>query len=77
LAIITLQAHGMVKGRALAARLGVHESTVSRDLKFVRRVRREYRKSNGCEMWPQSFRWLADGRGYETKFHWQEGVRLR
>jgi len=48
-AIIALQALGVVKGRKVAALLGVHEGTVSRDLKFVRRVRGEYRQMIGYE----------------------------
>ncbi len=76
-AIIALQALGVVKGRKVAALLGVHEGTVSRDLKFVRRVRGEYRQMIGYEMLPQSFRWIADGRGYEITFHYEEGMRLQ
>jgi len=74
-AIIALQAQGIVKGRELAARLRVHEGTISRDLRFVRKVRREYARMCGAVMWPNSFRWIEDGRGYEIKFHWQEGFR--
>jgi hypothetical protein len=79
-AILVVQdRHGEVKGRTLAAALGVHEATISRDLKFIKRIKAGYRQSNpfGCEMRANSFRWTEDARGYETTFHYQNGVRLK
>ncbi len=38
-AILVVQdRHGEVRGRVLAAALGVHEATISRDLKFIKDV---------------------------------------
>jgi len=79
-AILVIQDHhGEVKGRILAAAFGVHEATISRDLKFIKRVKARYRQSYpfGCEMLADSFRWVKDARGYETTFHYQDGVRLK
>ena len=79
-AILVVQdRHGEVKGRVLAAALGVHEATISRDLKFIERIKAHYRQSNpfGCEMRANSFKWVEDARGYETIFHYQNGVRLK
>jgi hypothetical protein len=66
-------------GRILAAALGVHEATISRDLKFIKRIKARYRQSNpfGCEMRANSFRWKDDARSYETTFHYQNGIRLK
>jgi predicted DNA-binding transcriptional regulator YafY len=78
LKIIRLQAARHFSGRELALILGVHESTVSRDLKFINKVRADYRRACfGAEMLPGSFRWIQDARGYETKFHVRGGVHLR
>jgi predicted DNA-binding transcriptional regulator YafY len=75
--IIALQERGDFTGRSMAAYFGVHEATISRDLAFIEKVRREYRKTNwGAEMRPSSFRFIRGG-GYETVFHIQHGVRLR
>lgn len=66
-----------VSGRELARALKVSESTVSRDLKFIRRVRRDYaRQSWGARMTARSFRWLRGG-GFETVFEIRCGVRVR
>jgi len=75
--ILALQDHYDLTGRELAALLGVHEATISRDLQFIERVRAGYRRSTGCEMRAGSFRWLAGGRGWETTFLIRDGVRLR
>jgi hypothetical protein len=56
--------------------LNVHGATVSRDLKFIRRVKEEYRRSNGAEMHARSFR-FARGGGYETVYEIRWGVRVR
>ena len=64
-----------ITGRLCAAVLKVHESTVSRDLKFLNRVRADYRRLNGCELRPGSFRWRRNG--YETVFEVRAGVRVR
>ena len=73
-----------VTARELAAALGVHESTVSRDLKFIRRIRREWGRMMGgfvgfgeVEMSARSFRFLPRGRGYELSYHYEDGVRRR
>jgi predicted DNA-binding transcriptional regulator YafY len=63
-------------GRELAALFKVHEATISRDLKFIRRLRCEYRKMSGEEMSARSFRFLRGG-GYETVFEIHHGVRVR
>jgi hypothetical protein len=84
-AILALQARAPhLTGRELAALLGVHEATVSRDLKFVALIRRRWRKMMGgappgfkdVPMLPQNFRWVRDGRGWEFKFHWRDDVRV-
>jgi hypothetical protein len=79
-AILVVQdRQGDVKGRTLAAALGVHEATISRDLKFIKRIKDRYRRSNpfGCEMRACSFKWIADGRGWETTFLIRDGARLK
>lgn len=77
-AILRLQdAKAAVTGRELARALRVSESTVSRDLAFVRRVRRDYEWRNwGARMTARSFRWLRGG-GFETVFEIRDGVRIR
>jgi IS30 family transposase len=66
-----------VSGRALAAVLRVHEATISRDLKFIRKVKAEYSRGNfGAQMHARSFRFIRGG-GYETVFEIRHGVRLR
>ena len=66
-----------LSGRNLAATLKVHEATISRDLKFIRKVRRHYLKiSDGEPMQARSFRWLRGG-AWEITYLWQDGVRLR
>src|SRR5689334_3592287 len=68
----------IVAGRYLASVLGVHESTISRDLAFIAKVKADYRRTNwGAEMHANSFRWIENARGYETVFHYQDGVRLK
>ena len=61
-------------GRDLARRLGVHESTISRDLKFINQVSAEFQRATGSRMYAHNFRWIEDGRGYETKFRFGDGV---
>jgi hypothetical protein len=75
--ITLLAADSTIPNRTLAAACKVHESTISRDLKFIRRVKREYRRMSGCELRPRSFRWLPRGWGYEITFEWRAGVRVR
>ena len=77
--ILGLQDHfKKIPGRYLASIFGVHESTISRDLAFIAKVKADYRKDAfGCEMHANSFRWIKDARGYETKFHILNGVRLK
>jgi hypothetical protein len=77
--ILGLQDHFReIPGRYLASVLGVHESTISRDLAFINKVKAGYRKdAYGCEKHANSFRWIKDARGYETKFHIFNGVRLK
>jgi predicted ArsR family transcriptional regulator len=64
-------------GRELARIVGVHEATVSRDLKFLERVRDEYREMCGEEMRPHSFRFLRRGQGHEITFEMRDGVRIK
>lgn len=72
-------------GRELAARFGVHESTVSRDLRFVREVRARWASMMGkikvgprlSEFRPSSFAWRDDARGWEISFVVRHGVRVR
>jgi predicted DNA-binding transcriptional regulator YafY len=63
-------------GRELATLFHVHEATISRDLKFIRRVRAEFRKFNGAELSSRGFRFLRGG-GYETVLEVRDGVRVR
>jgi hypothetical protein len=66
-----------LSGRDLAALLEVHEATVSRDLKFINRVKADYRRRNGAEMHARSFRWIDDATGWQTVFEIRHGVRVR
>jgi hypothetical protein len=74
-----------ITGRELAAHLGVHESTVSRDLKFIKRLRRDFGRMIGDlggglaenEMSPRSFKWLRNARGWEITFEIRNGMRVR
>src|ERR1043166_4798883 len=77
--ILGLQDHFReIPGRYLASVLGVHESTISRDLAFIAKVKADYRRTNwGAEMHANSFRWIENARGYETVFHYKDGVRLK
>ena len=77
--ILGLQDHfGEIQGRYLASVLGVHESTISRDLAFIAKVKAGYRRTNwGAEMHANSFRWIEDARGYETTLLILNGVRLK
>ncbi len=75
--ILSLQDRYDLTGRALAARLRVHEGTISRDLKFIEGVRASYRSATGCEMTARSFRWVEGGRGWETTFEICDGRRVR
>jgi DeoR/GlpR family transcriptional regulator of sugar metabolism len=64
-------------GRELAELLGVHESTTSRDLKFINQVREDFRRTNfGAEMRASSFAWLRAARGYQLTFLIRNGVRV-
>jgi hypothetical protein len=83
--ILGLQDHfGEIQGRYLASVLGVHEATISRDLKFIGKLKRDWESmmrplhpSIRQGMTAQSFRWIKDARGYEIKFHVLNGVRLK
>jgi predicted DNA-binding transcriptional regulator YafY len=78
LRILELLDKGPIKsGRDLAARLGVHESTISRDLKFIVKVMADFRRGTGARMFSRNFRWIEDARGYETKFLIRNGVRVK
>lgn len=63
-------------GRELATLFHVHEATISRDLKWIRRVRAEFRKRNGAEMSARGFRFLPGGR-HQTILEVRHGVRVR
>ena len=66
-----------MSGRELASALRVHEATVSRDLKFIRKVKAEYSRGNyGARMHAGAFRFIRGG-GYETVFEIRHGVRVR
>jgi hypothetical protein len=66
-----------LSGRQLASLLKVHESTISRDLKFIKKVKRHYRDmTGGVEMWPRSFKWLRNARDWEITFEMRYGVRV-
>ncbi len=75
--ILALQDLSDLNGRDLAALLRVHEATISRDLRFIKQVKANYRRSTGCEMTARSFRWIQGGRGWETTFEMRDGVRLK
>jgi hypothetical protein len=72
-------------GRELAALLKVHESTVSRYLKFIALVRRQWREMmssapagfQDVQMMPQNFSWIRDGRDWQFTFKWRNGVRVQ
>ena len=68
------------RGRELAELFGVHEATISRDLRFIRRVKRDWERRGagqwGFKMHARNFRWILDGRGYETYFLFKDGVRV-
>lgn len=67
-----------LSGRDLAALLGVHEATISRDLQFINKVKASYRRTSGCEMTARSFRWIgSNGRRWETAFEIRHGVRVK
>jgi hypothetical protein len=81
-AILALQdRHGDdLPGRVLARTLKVHESTISRDLKFIARVRAAYCSGSLLakvftdgrpRMLASSFKWLRGARGYETVYEWR------
>ncbi len=75
--ILALQDRESPTGRELAARFGVHEATISRDLAFIEKLRAEYREANwGAEMHARSFKWIRGG-GYEMTFEMRHGVRVR
>jgi hypothetical protein len=64
-------------GRILAEHFGVHEATVSRDLKFIRRLRADYRRMCGAELRAASFKWLRNALGWEITFEMRYGARIR
>ena len=64
-------------GRILAAHFDVHEATVSRDLKFIRKLRADFRRTCGAELRASSFRWLRHALGWQTTFEIRHGVRVR
>jgi predicted DNA-binding transcriptional regulator YafY len=74
--IIALQNSYDLTGRELAALFHVQEATISRDLRFIRRVSAEYRKMIGEEMSARGFRFVRGG-GYEICFEVRYGVRIR
>ena len=69
------------KGRELAELFGVHEATISRDLRFIRKVKRDWERSIvgrwGFKMYARNFRFVLDGRGWETSFLFKNGVRVK
>jgi hypothetical protein len=69
------------KGRELAALFGVQEATISRDLRFIRRVKRDWERSIvgrwGFKMYAHNFRFILDARGWETSFLFKNGVRVK
>ena len=75
--IALLAADPTLPGRLLAAAFEVHESTISRDLKFIAGVKAEYRELTGAELRPSSFRWGRGALGYELVFELRGGVRVR
>jgi predicted DNA-binding transcriptional regulator YafY len=76
--ILALQGQRDFTGRELSVLLHVHEATISRDLKFIEKVKADYQKDNfGASMRASSFRWLDKGRGYETTFEIRNGVRVK
>jgi predicted DNA-binding transcriptional regulator YafY len=75
--ILALQDFHDLTGRELAALLKVHEATISRDLRFINRVKADYRRSVGCEMTAGSFRWIEGGQGWQTTFEMRDGVRVK
>ena len=84
--IIVLQARGPhLTGRELAALLRVHESTVSRDLKAVARIREEWRRFmaehgpagvSDVPLLPESFSFgrRAGRTSMSTRFKFKDGV---
>ncbi len=50
-----------LSGRDLAALFRVHEATISRDLRFIKQVKADYRRRTGCEMAARSFRRIGGG----------------
>lgn len=68
-------------GRELAELLGVHETTISRDLRFIRRVKRDWERSIvgqlGFRMYARNFFWGRDALSHGTSFLLQNGVRVR
>ncbi len=76
--ILALQDQRDFTGRELSVLLDVHEATISRDLKFIKRVKADYPKFHfGASMRASSFRWLDKGSGYETTFEIRNGVRVK
>lgn len=72
-------------GRELAARLGVHEATISRDQRFVAQVRETFRLTvaglggglDRAAFRASCFSWLLDGRGWGVCFEMRNGARVR
>jgi hypothetical protein len=68
-------------GRELAALLGVHEATISRDLRFIRKIKREWERDivgqMGFRMYARNFFWGRDALSHGTTFLFQNGVRVR
>ncbi len=78
-AILALQdAELSLTGRELAARFGVHEATISRDLRFIESVRAQFQiMAWGAKMRASSFRWVRGARGHALTFQIRNGVRTR
>lgn len=68
-------------GRELAELLGVHEATISRDLKFIHKIKRAWERDivgqMGFRMYARNFFWGRDALSYGTSFLYRDGVRVR
>jgi hypothetical protein len=65
-----------ISGRELAVLCGVHEATISRDLKFIFEVRERFKQLTGCQMRARNFSWTDEANGYQTVFRIRNGVRV-
>lgn len=68
-------------GRELAELLKVHEATISRDLRFIRKIKREWERDIvgrlGFKMYARNFFWGRDALSHGTYFLFRDGVRVR